>query len=58
MLGIESLAIFLFFGILEGNHPLQEIIKVRLKTMSAHKWGLYDYSWLFNDCKWLCFPCQ
>jgi hypothetical protein len=35
----------------EGSHPLQIILRERIRRLSFAKWGTWDYVWLVNPCR-------
>jgi hypothetical protein len=43
----------LIWAISDGSHPLQIILRHRIRELSFRKWGVKDYSWLYNACQTL-----
>jgi hypothetical protein len=41
----------LLWGIQDGEHLLQHIIRFRLKKLLQAKYGVEDHSWMFNPCR-------
>jgi hypothetical protein len=37
--------------ITDGSHPLQIILHYQIRELSFRKWGVKDYSWMFNACR-------
>jgi hypothetical protein len=41
----------LLWAIGEGNHPLQLILRSKIRQMSFDRWGQRDYTWVFKPCR-------
>jgi hypothetical protein len=41
---------FLLWAMAEGSHSLQLILRHRIRELSYKKWGVKDFSWMFNAC--------
>lgn len=40
---------FILWVLLEGDHPLQVIMRRRIRELSERKWGIADYLWIWNE---------
>lgn len=40
----------IIWALSSGTHTLQIIIRGKIKELSTRKWGLNDYSWIWNPC--------
>lgn len=44
---------FFTWAIREGDHPLRRLLQHRIRLLSVHRWGTYDYTWIYAPCNTL-----